>query len=498
MFGKPTKLPYGANLLHLLWTYIIKDDQTKKSRCVYNGSSRMTGAVTLAETYAGSLDQSSSKVFWAASAINNSVVIGADTANAFVEAGAPKAPLFVTIYKQYREWYKSRFPDEPDIADKAVLPVHGALQGHPESPRLWSKLIDAIIKELNLKPCHHELCLYYTENTFGESKQVLFLRQVDDFAVSCQDQATADKIIQAIDKKMTIKIKNLGMLSRFNGIDIMQSKHYIKLYNKTYITKVSSHHDWLHDEVHHMYEFPLPMNPDNDYKRKLETSEPLTEEELKKYEKQMGFGYRQAIGELVYAMVTCRPDISFPVIKLAQYSTKPSAIHFEAVKNIFRYLNATIEEGIYFWRMNPRNDLPIGSVPTLRKDNNYDEKSVAERHQVSCNILFGMKDSNWAGDSNHRKSVTGIVIKLAGGTVLYKARFQDTLALSSTETEFIATVEAGKYILYLRSILQDIGMTQHEATILYEDNQGSLLMAQAQQPTKRTRHIDIKYFVLHD
>ena len=109
-----------------------------------------------------------------------------------------------------------------------------------------------------------------------------------------------------------------------------------------------------------------------------------------------------------------------------------------------------------------------------------------------------MKDSDWAGDSNHRKSVTGIVIKLAGGTVLYKARFQETIALSSTEAEFIAAVEAGKYILYLRSILQDIGMTQHEATILYEDNQGSLLMAQAQQPTKRTRHIDIKHFVLQD
>ena len=84
-----------------------------------------------------------------------------------------------------------------------------------------------------------------------------------------------------------------------------------------------------------MYGFPLPMNPDNDYKRKLETSEPLTEDELKKHEKQMGFGYRQAIGELIYAMVTCQPDISFPVIKLAQYSTKLSVIQFEAVKNIF-------------------------------------------------------------------------------------------------------------------------------------------------------------------
>ena len=197
-------------------------------------------------------------------------------------------------------------------------------------------------------------------------------------------------------------------------------------------------------------------------------------------------------------MVTCRPDISFPVIKLAQYSTKPSAIHFEAVKEIYRYLNATKDEGIYFWRKEPRNDLPSGPIPKLRKDNNYDEKSIVTRHQPSCNTLFGIKDSDWAGDSQHRKSVTGIVIKLAGAAVLCKARFQDTIALSSTEAEFIAAVEAGKYILYLRSILHDIGIPQDDATVLFEDNQGSLLMASAQQPTKRTRHIDIKNFVLQD
>ena len=60
-----------------------------------------------------------------------------------------------------------------------------------------------------------------------------------------------------------------------------------------------------------------------------------------------------------------------------------------------------------------------------------------------------MKVSDWAGDSNPRKSVTGIVIKLAGGTVLYKARFQETITLSSTEAEFIAAVEAGNiYFIY--------------------------------------------------
>ena len=77
-------------------------------------------------------------------------VKGVDTANSFAEAGAPKVPLFVTVDKPFREWYKSRYPNEPGPHEKAVLPVHGALQGHPKSPRVWSKLIDGIIKELNL------------------------------------------------------------------------------------------------------------------------------------------------------------------------------------------------------------------------------------------------------------------------------------------------------------------------------------------------------------
>ena len=87
---------------------------------------------------------------------------------------------------------------------------------------------------------------------------------------------------------------------------------------------------------------------------------------------------------------------------------------------------------------------------------------------------------------------------LAGAAILCKSRFQDTIALSFTEAEFIAAVEAIKYILYLRSILNDIGILPNDTTILYEDNQGSLLMASPQQPTKRTRHIDIKNFVLQD
>ena len=99
-------------------------------------------------------------------------------------------------------------------------------------------------------------------------------------------------------------------------------------------------------------------------------------------------------------------------------------------------------------------------------------------------------DSDYANDTTHRRSVSGIAIKMAGGTIFYKTAFQATVALSSTEAEFIAACEAAKIILYIRSILDDINVRQESATTLYEDNQGALLMANSGQPTKRTRHMD--------
>jgi hypothetical protein len=60
----------------------------------------------------------------------------------------------------------------------------------------------------------------------------------------------------------------------------------------------------------------------------------------------------------------------------------------------------------------------------------------------------------------------GITIKLAGGTIAYKTRLQPTVALSSTEAEFMAACDAGKMILFVRSIMWDLGIPQQAATIL--------------------------------
>jgi hypothetical protein len=87
-------------------------------------------------------------------------------------------------------------------------------------------------------------------------------------------------------------------------------------------------------------------------------------------------------------------------------------------------------------------------------------------------------------------------IRLAGGTIAYKSKFQPTVAGLSTEAELMAANDTGKMILFVRSILWDLDIPQEAATVLYEDNDACTVMGNAQKPTPCTGHINIKYFAI--
>ena len=181
-------------------------------------------------------------------------------------------------------------------------------------------------------------------------------------------------------------------------------------------------------------------------------------------------------------MVTCHPDISYTLIKLSQYGANPALEHYEAVKQTFQYVKATKSDWIYFWCKHARNNLPDLPLPNIQ------EQLHIVNPKVQCDepyIIHGAVDSDWAGDSNHQKWVTGIIIRYAGGTIYYKTKFQDTIAMSSTEAELTAACDARKAILYIQSILGEINIPQDEATTIFIDNNGALLMENAQQPTRR-------------
>ena len=161
---------------------------------------------------------------------------------------------------------------------------------------------------------------------------------------------------------------------------------------------------------------------------------------------------------------------------------------------MFRYFALTKKRGIYFWRKEPRTDLPYVEPETPITD----QTTLSKFPNATADILQSYVDSDWGNDKAHRRSVTGMAHFLAGGPIAYKSKYQATVALSSTEAEFTAASEAGKTILYLRSILRELGYPQHDPTTLYIDNRGALFMANAEQPTRRTRHMETKAFAIQD
>jgi hypothetical protein len=195
-------------------------------------------------------------------------------------------------------------------------------------------------------------------------------------------------------------------------------------------------------------------------------------------------------------MTTCRPDLAFTAVKLSQSNTSPDTIHFNGLKHALKFLYNSRDNGIYFWRTAPRPELIDGPPPTI--NSNKQDIMLDGRPEFDTLTAHAYADSDWATCPNTRRSFGGVCIRLAGGTIAYKCRFQPTVAGSSTEAEFMAACDTGKMILYVRSILWDLHIPQEAATLLYEDNDGCTAMGNAQKPTTRTRHIDIKYFSLCD
>jgi hypothetical protein len=223
------------------------------------------------------------------------IAIGADVSNAFAEAPPPQAPLYMYIDKAFRDWWtnhksRTKIPKECNF-----IQVCKAIQGHPESPRLWEKHIDRILREMGFTPTHHEPCLY---SSTVKGNLVLFLCQVDDFSVSASDEALCGRIITHINSKMMMDVKNLGIITRFNGMDVYQTNAYIKLSCGKYLTKMLTAHNWKHNRPPLLHPTPLPA--DNDYVKKLEQAIPPDNTTAKEaLQHTMGFSYHQVMGEVI-------------------------------------------------------------------------------------------------------------------------------------------------------------------------------------------------------
>lgn len=106
------------------------------------------------------------------------------------------------------------------------------------------------------------------------------------------------------------------------------------------------------------------------------------------------------------------------------------------------------------------------------------------------NILVGYADSDWASDTS-RKSTTGYLFKVFGSTVCWQTKKQSSIALSSTEAEYVALAMAATEFVWLKNLLKEFNIETGVVTI-YEDNQSCIHLLQKFEH-QRLKHIDVKY-----
>lgn len=146
-------------------------------------------------------------------------------------------------------------------------------------------------------------------------------------------------------------------------------------------------------------------------------------------------------GSLMFSMVDTLPDIAFATSVASNFVKNPSHLHSEAVKTIPKYFKGSKDGGIVFgW----------GAL-----------------------IIEGCSDSDWAGDKESRILTAGYIFMLNGGPVSRCSKRQRTVALSSTEAEYIVPTLAAKEATWLRLLLTELRLLEPDdqhAEINAKDN----------------------------
>jgi len=113
-----------------------------------------------------------------------------------------------------------------------------------------------------------------------------------------------------------------------------------------------------------------------------------------------------------------------------------------------------------------------------------------ENHE---NKLTAYSDSDFAGCLDSRMSRTGFIFGFNGGIISWRSIKQDSIALSSTEAEYMAACDAAKETVWLRRLMDGLKRRQEEPTPLYVDNQSTIRLIEDPTFHQRTKHIHVKY-----
>ena len=427
----------GKKILSTRWIFTKKQEAAGsvrfKARLVARGDKQRAG-LDFTEVYSPVVNAATLRLMLAIATVRGYELDQMDAVTAFLNA-----PLEEELY--------IRVPDGFAAQPGHVLRLTKSLYGLKQAPRYWNKTLHDWLLSKGLQQSKFDSCLYLLPGKLW----VAFW--VDDFIVMARDVVTKNDFKAAISRQF--QMRDLGAINQFLGMTITRD------INNGTLTLVSQKHiaDILErfgmQDAKPAYT-PLPhktvLRACTDDADRLSPACP----------------YRAVVGSLLYVATWTRPDISFAVSQIASFQDNPTNAHWQAAKHILRYLKGTRTLGLTF-SANPSS---------------------------SSSTLTGYADASWGEDLDTRKSQTGYVFMLGNASVSWNSKLQKTVALSSTEAEYVSLSAAVQEALFLRNMLFDLWPDIADTVTLHEDNQSTIRQALNLQSSNRTKHVDIRHHFL--
>ncbi|XP_068503673.1 uncharacterized mitochondrial protein AtMg00810-like [Phaseolus vulgaris] len=264
-----------------------------------------------------------------------------------------------------------------------VCKLQRSLYGLRQASRQWYAKLSTFLLSNNyyIPAADHSLFLKYNND-----KLTVILVYVDDLILTSDDREEINTITASLHHHF--KIKNLGHLTYFLGLEITRNSSGLHLSQRKYTL------DLLH-EIGMLDFAPVATPMTHTSRLSPDQGSPLDADATSQY--------RRLLGRLIY-LTNTQLDIAFVVHNFSQFIYAPTNHHQQAVSRLLRYLRGTPGEGLYFSHTSPLH-------------------------------LCGFSDSDWVTCTTTRKSVTGYFIYLGDSLISWKSKKQLTICTKHIEID---------------------------------------------------------------
>ncbi|KAL0385474.1 UNVERIFIED_CONTAM: Retrovirus-related Pol polyprotein from transposon TNT 1-94 [Sesamum radiatum] len=256
---------------------------------------------------------------------------------------------------------------DKELPDHVCL-LKKSLYGLKQSPRHWNKKFDSFMQSLKFSKSSYDPCMYFK---YDNDMPVFLVLYVDDMLIASPSSTLITKLQKSLCK--TFEMKDLGNANKILGMTIERNRR-----NSTIFLNQSSYVKSVLEKFSMTNSKPASV-PLAAHFQLCRNQRPKTDSEK---EKMKSIPYSNAIGSVMYLMVSTRPDIAYAVSCLSRYMSNPGSPHWEALKWLLRYLQGSVNDGIKFSKCSQGASL-VGYI-----DSNYANDKDSENPLLPMCLLY--------------------------------------------------------------------------------------------------------------